>query len=60
MKQVDKRESIRKQAESDLEAFIRLVHPNRVLGVLKKHQDLESIIMRLMISVSLVEQKQLT
>lgn len=28
----DKKTLIRQQAESDLEAFIRLVHPNRVLG----------------------------
>jgi hypothetical protein len=28
----DKKELIRLQAESDLESFIRLVHPQRVLG----------------------------
>lgn len=34
----DKRTSIRQVAESDLEAFIRLVHPGRVLGSV--HQEL--------------------
>jgi phage terminase large subunit-like protein len=32
----DKRTLVREQAESDLEAFIRLVHPNRVLGSIHK------------------------
>lgn len=36
-KVTDKRTLIRLQAESDLEAFIRLVHPNRVLGGI--HRD---------------------
>lgn len=36
MSQKDRKETIRQTAEADLEAFIRLVHPNRVLGGIHK------------------------